>query len=31
MGGVDRDEAGRTVGLLLWLILAPDGLGVASQ
>jgi len=30
MGGVDRDEASRNVGLLLQLILAPDGLGVAS-
>jgi hypothetical protein len=31
MGGVDRDEAGRTTGLLFRLIPAPDGLGVASQ
>jgi hypothetical protein len=25
MGGVDRDEAGRTVGLLLRLIPVPNG------
>jgi hypothetical protein len=31
MGGVDRDEAGRTARLLFRLIPAPDGLGVASQ
>jgi len=28
MGGIDRDEAGRTVGLLLRLILAPNGWGL---